>query len=339
MQAIQMTRHGSPDVLVLTDVPTPVPGPGQVLIKVESAGVNYADLIRRRNDPYPFPTPLPFTPGGEVAGRVEAVGAGVEAPPVGSAVFALVGDDGANGYAQYALADAARVVPLPPSITVDAAAGIIVAGTTAMLTLGEVARLGSGETVLVQGAGGGVGGYAVQLAKLLGATVLATASTEARRAAAKALGADHVLDSTTDWAAEVLALTNGRGADVVLDLGGGASFEHSLASLAPFGRLVVLGMASGAPLTLTDTTIRRCFYDPAPNQSLHAFNLGMYFGLRPAVAGHALMAFIAHVAAGEIAVPVGAVLPLSGAAEAHRLIESRQSTGKVVLKPWLETDQ
>lgn len=336
MEVVRVHRHGTPDVLRFEEAPVPSPGPGQVLIKVESAGVNYADVKRRRNDPYPFPTPLPFIPGGEVAGTVEALGEEVGGPPLGTPVFALVGGDGSTGYAQYAVADAPGVIPIPPGITADVASGIVVAGSAAMLILRESARLQPGESVLVQGAAGGVGGYAVQIAKLLGAgVVIGAASTAEKRSAAIALGADHAVDYTrSDWAARVRDLTGGRGVDVVLEMAGGAVFEQGVACLAPFGRVVVYGSSSGESLRLGAETIDALFYRPSPNQSLVSFNLGLWFGMRPEAAVDALTTLVGFVASGQVTVPVGHVLPLRQAAEAHRLLEERRTMGKIVLKPW-----
>lgn len=336
MHIIRQHEFGGPDVLLLEQAPTPSPGPGQILVEVESAAVNFADVTRRRNDPYPFPTALPFTPGSEVAGVVEALGPGVDGPPVGTRIFALVGGDGSTGYAQYALADAPQAIPTPPGLSSDEAAGIVVAGAAAMLMLTAVAAVQPDETVLIQGAGGGVGGYAVQIAKLLGTTVIGTASTAGRRDAALAAGADHVVDPTQPgWTDDVRSLTAGIGVDTVLDISGGEVSRTSLGVLAPFGRFVVGGMASGEPIRLDDTALREVFYAPALNQSLRAFNLGLYFGLRPQAAVTALQTLIGHVAAGRVKVNVGHVLPLSEAADAHRLLESRASTGKIVLKPWV----
>lgn len=336
MKAVRLHRHGTPDVLVHEDVPEPVPGPGQVLVRVESAAVNYADVMRRRGDPYPFPTPLPFTPGGEVAGTVAALGDGVDGPPAGTPVFALVGNDGANGYAQYAVADAPQVIPIPPGLGVDEASAIVVAGSSALLLLTEAARLVAGESIVIQGAAGGVGGYALQLAKLLGAgQVIAAASSPAKREAALALGADAVVDYTRpDWPERVRELTAGLGADVVLETSGGEVAAQSLRCLAPFGRLVVQGAASGRPLVLDSQAVRGLFYDPAPNQSLVAFNVGLWFGLRPQAAIAALGRLLGFVGSGQVKVQVHHVLPLSAAAQAHRLLESRQAIGKIVLKPW-----
>ncbi len=336
MEAIRAKAFGTPDVLVLEKVPVPHPGPGQVLIKVESAGVNFSDVKRRRNDSYPFPTSLPYTPGGEVAGTVETLGDGVERPSVGTPVFSLVGDDGSTGYAQFALANAQQVIPTPPSLSADVASGLVIAGSTALLILKEAARLQPGETVLVQGAAGGVGSYAVQLAKLGGAgTVIGAASTPEKRESVLELGADHTVDYTLeDWPERVLELTEGRGVDVLLEMAGGSAFGQSLSCLAPFGRAVIYGSSSGEPLRLHPEMTQALFYDPAPNQSLIAFNLGLWFGLRPEVAMAAMQKLIEHVVSGRVDVPVGHVMPLSQAAEAHRMLEKRHTTGKIVLKPW-----
>ncbi|CAA9570115.1 MAG: Quinone oxidoreductase [uncultured Thermomicrobiales bacterium] len=336
MQAVRANRFGQADVFELEDVPMPQPGPGQVLIRVESAAVNFADVKRRRSDPYPFPTSLPYTPGGEVAGTVEELGDGVDGLPVGTPVFALVGNDGSSGYAQFALASAPQVIPIPPGLSPDVASGLVIAGSAALLILREAACLRAGESVLVQGAAGGVGGYAVQIAKLLGAgLVIGAAGTHEKRAAALALGADLVVDYTqADWPDRVRELTNGRGVEVLLEMAGGATFERGITCLAPFGRVVVYGSSSGESLQMRADTINTLFYDPSPNQSLIAFNLGLWFGIRPDVAVDALTTLIGFVASGQVDVPIGHVLPLSRAADAHRMLEERRSTGKIILKPW-----
>lgn len=337
MKAVQIQTYGTVEVLEYLELPTPQPGPGQILIKVESAAVNFADVLRRRNDPYPFPTPLPFVPGGEIAGTVEKLGDGVSGPPVGTSVFALAGT-GSGGYAQYALANATGVIPIPPGLSLDAAASLVVAGSTAVLLLTEAARLQPGESVLIPAAAGGVGTYAVQVAKLLGAgTIIAAASSPDKQALAKNLGADHVVDYTQPgWSQTVLDVTAGRGADIVLEVTGGDVFEQSLACLAPFGRLVVYGRTSGMPLAFSADTIHKMFYDPSPNQSIINFNLGLWFGLRPERAIATLQTLIGFVVAGKVDVQVGQVLPLNRVREAHRLLEERRSTGKIVLKPWQE---
>lgn len=337
MKAVQIQTYGTVDVLDYLELQAPQPGPGQVLIKVESAAVNFSDVLRRRNDPHPFPTPLPFIPGGEVAGNVEALGDGVGGPPVGTPVFALAGT-GSGGYAQYALANVTGVIPIPPGLSADAAASLVVAGSTAVLLLTEAVGLQLGESVLIPAAAGGVGTYAVQIAKLLGAgTIIAAASSPDKQALAKKLGADHTVDYTRPgWFQEVLGVTDGRGADVVLEVTGGNVFEQSLACLAPFGRLVVYGRSSGAPLAFSADTIHRVFYDPSPNQSIINFNLGLWFGLRPERAIAALQMLIGFVAKGKVDVQIGHVLPLNRVREAHQLLEERRNVGKIILKPWQE---
>lgn len=336
VKAVQLTTFGGPDVLELIDVHEPSPGPGQILIKVESAAINFADIMRRRNDAYPFPTPLPFIPGGEVAGTIEALGDGVDGPQIGTRVFAVVGGDGSTGYAQYALADAPQVIPIPDGVSTDQAAGIVIAGTTAMLILTDKARLAKGDSVLVGGAGGGVGTYAVQIAKALGAgPVVGLASSEAKGQAAMKAGADHIVDPTLPgWNTSARDFAGGLGPNVVLEMSGGDVFAKGLAILAPFGRFVVYGIASGNPGVFSEEAQHQFFYTPSLNQSIHVFNIGLYFGMRPEIAGNAMAKLIELVASGQIAVQVGHTLPLRDAGEAHRLIEARESTGKVILKPW-----
>ena len=336
MQAIRIHQHGGPEVLRLEELPTPAPGPGEVLIRVTSAAVNFSDTMRRRDDPYPFPTTLPFVPGGEVAGTVEALGEGVDGPAPGTRVLALAGPDGSTGYAQFATADARRVVPVPAGIDDDVASTVLVAGVTPLLMLVETARLQPGESVLVPAAAGGVGSYAVQLARALGAgTVVALAGTEAKRKAALALGADHALDPADPrWPDAVREHTAGRGVDVALEATGTGELERTLGVLAPFGRLVVYGFASRTPGSLGPDALEALLYRPALNQSITGFNVGAFFVLRPDVAGPAVGRLLGMLAAGTLTVPIHRQLPLAEAAEAHRLMEARELHGKVVLKPW-----
>lgn len=336
MKAIRVDEFGGPEVLMLVDAPTPTPGPGQILIRVASAAVNFSDVMRRRDDVYPFPTTLPYVPGGEVAGTVEALGEGVAMPPIGTRVFALVGSDGSGGYAQFAIADAQQVIPIPKGVSDDQAAALVIPGSTAFLALSTIANLGAGETVLIQGAGGGVGGYAVQIAKLLGATVVASASSSTKRDAAIAWGADHVVDSADPaWPEAVRGATDGRGVNVAWEISGGDSFEKALSVLAPFGRVVVAGRASGRPLTVSEAAIESFFYRPSLGQTIHNFNLGLFFGLKPEAAVAALQTVIGYVASGQVVVPVGDVRPLAQADAAHRAIEDRTSRGITILKPWM----
>lgn len=335
MKAVQITELGGPEVLRLVELADPEPPAGTVLIRVESAAVNFSDVMRRRGDAYPVPTALPFVPGGEVAGTVVALGPGVEGPPVGTPVFAIVGADGSGGYAELAVAGEAGVIPIPPGVDVDAAAGVLIAGGGAMVMLSQSARLSKHESVFVPAAAGGAGGFAVQIAKLLGAgPVIAGASTPAKREAALGLGADHAVDySRPGWVEEVRALTGGTGVDVALEMSGGGRLGQTLQTLGPFGRAVVYGSVSGRHGRIPDDVLDAMLYDPSPNQSLIGFNLGPWFALRPEVAFAALTQLVGWVATGEVTVPVGRSLPLAEAAEAHRLLESGATTGKLVLKP------
>jgi NADPH:quinone reductase-like Zn-dependent oxidoreductase len=243
---------------------------------------------------------------------------------------------GSTGYAQYAVADAPLVAPIPRGVSTDAASTILVAGLTALLTLTEAARLRAGETVVVQGAAGGVGAYAIRIAKALGAgRVIGAVGDAARRDAALAHGADEVVVyDTPDWPAAVRACTGGHGADVVLEMRGGPSLGESVDALAPFGRVVVYGQAGGEAARLTPESAFRAFHAPATNPSIVVFNLGLWFAMRPAAAGAAIGQLVGLLASGQVAAPVGRVLPLADAATAHRLLEGRAVDGKLVLTPW-----
>lgn len=335
MKAILMTERGGPEVLTLVEVPDPKVGPGEILIRVGAVSVNFSDVMRRRGDDYPVPTRLPFIPGGEVSGTVAALGEGVDGPAVGTEVFALVGADGSGGYADLAVAYAPNVIPVPPGVDIDAAAGIIIAGLAATLLLTESLGVKPGQSVFIPAAAGGVGSYAVQIAKLLGAApVIAGASTAAKREIATGLGADHVIDYTaTDWADEVRALTDGQGVDAALEMVGGARLAQTLQTLAPFGKMAVFGSVSGDVGTLDEKAIKPWLYDPAPNQSILGFNLGPWFQSRLPLAIAALQQLVGWVASGKLKVPVSRTFPLADAAQAHLLLESGATTGKLILKP------
>jgi NADPH:quinone reductase-like Zn-dependent oxidoreductase len=335
MKQVQAKRFGGPEVLEVVSVATPSPGPGQVLIRVEAAAVNFSDVMRRRASPYPFPTSLPYVPGSEVAGTIEALGPGVAGPAIGTRVFAVVGADGSGGYAEFALAQAPQAIPMPQGLPADVACGLLVAGSTAMLLLTESAKLERGESVFIPAAAGGVGSLLVQLARHLGAgTIVAAASTAPKREAVKALGADVVLDPTALTAADVRAATGGRGVDVWFEMEGGASLELGISALAPFGRAVVYGSASSAPRALSQATQDFLWASPSLGQSVVAFNLGLFFGLKPQVAGAAVGRLLEAIGTGAVSPHVGEVFPLARVADAHRALEGRRTMGKLVLRPW-----
>ncbi len=326
MKAIRFHSTGGPDVLVYEDVPDPVAGPGEVLIKVEAVGMNFADIMRRRGDDYPEPSPPPFILGAEVAGTVAALGDGVTNIPVGLSVLAA---PGAGGYAQYVVVPAATIIPLPEGFDAVQAAALLGHGLTAAIALKQAAKLLPGETVLIEGAAGGVGSFAIQLAKLYGAgKIIAAASTPEKRAKAESMGADVSVDYTKpDWADDVRRVTDGQGVNIVIETAGGDTLNQALDAMAPFGRMIFLGQSSG----------KTALVDPWRLTSMNHSVVGFYIGAYLANAD-LLMAtigeLIGFVASGQVKIQVGTVLPLSQAAEAHRLLEGRQTTGKVVLQPW-----
>jgi NADPH2:quinone reductase len=329
MKAVRFHQTGGPEVLVLEDVPIPTPGAGEILIRVEAAGINYADAMRRNGDPYAEPSPTPYIPGIEVAGTIEAHGPGVRAPAVGTSVFAS--PERGGGYAQYVVASAARVMPLPAGLTPVQATTLVVQGLTAALVLRHAGRLAVGETVAVEAAAGGVGSFAVQLGKLFGASqVIGLASDGAKCARARQLGADAAIDYTDPrWPRTVRRLTGGRGTDLLLEMTRGVTLSRALQALAPFGRMVVYGQASRQTAHIATQRL------VVPNHSITGFYLGAYIGRRDLIRS-TLEDLIGYVLDNRLELQVGAVLPLARASEAHRLLEGRKTTGKVVLQPWAE---
>ncbi|MEY8710513.1 quinone oxidoreductase family protein [Mangrovibacter phragmitis] len=328
MKAVRFHKTGTPDVLVYEDVPDPVPGDSDVLIRVEAIGMNFADVMRRRGDDYPAPSPTPFTLGGEVAGEIIAVGKSVTSLTIGMSVLAAPGE---GGYAQYISVPAAIVIPLPQGFTHEQAVAVTAHGLTAALALRKAARLIPGETVLVEAAAGGVGSIAVQLAKRYGAgKVIAAASTPEKRALAEQLGADASIDYTSaNWAEQVKELTDGHGVDVVLETVGGENVTQALSAMAPFGRMIYIGQSSGKTHLIDPWKLT------VPNHTITSFYVGAYFAF-PDIIQATLTEIIQLVLTDELVLQTTTVLPLSQAAEAHRLLEGRGTTGKVVLKPWSE---
>ena len=326
MKAARFHRTGGPEVLVHEDVPEPTPGPGQIKLKIQAAGVNYVDIMRRRGDPMHEPSPTPFCIGYEMAGEVAEVGEGVTSPAVGDVVFV---NTGSGAYAQYAVVPAELAVPVPEGLTPVQMVALWLQGLTAMLSLRHAGKVNDGDNVLVEAAGGGVGTLAVQLAKVLGAkTVVAAASSDAKLEVARELGADVCVNYSEDgWAEKVWALTDGQGVDVVVESVGGELLEQALTTMAPFGRMVVLGSASNQAAGLHSGELFN------HNRALVGFGIHQYYPDQPLI--ERTIAELADlVRTGRIVLRLDHVLPLSQAAEAHRLVEFRQSTGKVVLEPW-----
>jgi NADPH2:quinone reductase len=315
MRAIQIEEFGGPEVLKLADLPVPEPGDGEVLIHVSRAGMNYADTHQRTND-YLAPYELPLVPGGEVAGVRE---------DTGERVVALTGT---GGYAEYATAPAALTFPIPEGVDDAAALALVVQGLTAWHLYRTSAKLAEGESVVVHAGAGGVGSLAVQLGKPMGAgRVIATASTEEKRALALELGADVAIDAAPEGMKERLQEANGGAkVDVILEMAGGEVFEQSLAALAPFGRLVTYGIASReANTAATGSLMRR-------SRAVVGFWLMHCIG-RPGMVDEALADLFGRVQRGELRVHVGGTYPLSEAARAQVDIAERRTTGKVLLDP------
>jgi len=321
MQAIRPPLTGGPEVLQPTELNTPQPGHGQVLVRVEAAGLNYIDIYHRTGL-YPLPAPLPL--GLEGAGTVEQVGAGVTDIRVGHRVaWASV----PGSYATHVVAPAERLVPIPEGVTTSVAAALLLQGMTAHYLMKSIFPLRAGHTALVHAAAGGVGLLLTQLAKLAGAQVIATVSTVAKAARTKAAGADHVINyQVSDFAPETKRLTGGRGVDVVYDGVGKTTFDGSMDALAPRGYLVLYGQASGVVPPLDPARLAKGSY------FLTRPTLGHYTATRAELLSRARDLFDL-VVAGQLRVRIDRTFPLSQAPDAHRALAGRETTGKVLLIP------
>lgn len=322
MRAIRVHETGSPNALRYEDVPTPTPGAEEVLVRLEAIGVNYIDIYHRTGL---YQNPLPFTPGMEGAGVVAAVGSKVQDLQVGDRV-AYAGVSGA--YAEYAVVPAWRLVTLPAALDAKAGAAAMLQGMTAHYLTRATYPLKAGETALVHAAAGGVGLLLVQIAKRLDARVFGTVSTEAKARLAREAGADAVILYTEqDFEVEVKRLTDGHGVNVVYDSVGKTTFEKSLNVLAPRGYLVLFGQ-SGGPVFPVDPAI----LGVKGSLFLTRTTLGHYTATREELlqrAGDVL----GWVASGQLKLRIEQTFPLGEAAEAHRRLEGRQTTGKVLLLP------
>ncbi len=324
MKAVVAEELGGPEVLRYVDVERPAPRDWEVLIEVEAAGINYADTMRRR-DQYLTRQSFPFTPGSEVAGTVVEVGEGVENASEGDRVVTLI-DSG--GYADFAVAPAASLIPMPENLGFDEAAAVPLQGLTAYHILKTSGALKEGESVLVHAAAGGVGSLAVQMAKLLGAgRVIATAGSPEKLDLARSLGADVLIDYTEeDWPEKVREATDGEGANVILEMVGADFPEKNLQCLATFGRMVVYGAASGDRGHLVPGALMNAC------QSVVGFWL-VPITQRPDLLAPSLEEILGWIASGDLSLSIGATYPLEKAAEAHADLEGRKTTGKLVLKP------
>ena len=322
MRRVRYYEYGGPEVLTVEEADLPTPGPGQVRLRTEAIGANFVDTKMRAGAGGIFHWPLPGSPTGDVVGTVDAVGPDVDDAQLGRRVAALA--EGA--FADAALADAGWLAPVPDGLDLATASLLSTAGPMALRIL-RTGQLAGGETVLVHSAAGSIGGLTVQLAKLLGAgTVIATASTKDKLEFARDLGADVGVDYTADdWPDQVRAAAP-DGVDVVLDAVGGSTLTRSLDLLAPFGRVVVYGAASGELASLLVTSIFQL-------KAVLGFSLFAWRAARPAQARDEVAEVARYFTEGRLRPARHTSLPLTAAAEAHRLLEDRSTIGRVLLLP------
>lgn len=322
MKAVLFHELGGPEVLKLEDAPKPEPKPGWVLIKVHAVGINFADTLFRQGQ-YLMKPNLPDIPGLEAAGVVEAVGEGVTHVKPGMRVATI----GVKTYAEYCTASEAQVMPLPDHVSFAEGAAFPIQTLTAYHMLHTSHQTTPGQTVVVHSAAGGVGIVAVQIAKAAGAQVIGTVSSNSKFDLVKQYGADEVINyEAQDFSEEVLKLTNKRGADLILDAVGKPTLEKGLRCLAPFGHLVLYGRAGGIPdpvnlMSLFQKSIKVSgfvLYTVSSMPDKHREGIEKSFQL---------------MKDGKLKLLIGKSFPLADAAEAHRLMESRGSVGKLVLIP------
>ncbi|WP_158552464.1 quinone oxidoreductase family protein [Spirosoma telluris] len=313
MQAVQFSGFGEADVLQFVDIPKPVPQPGEVLIKVAAAGVNYADVLQRKGT-YPYPVTLPFITGYEVAGVVDRIGEGVTNLQPGQRVMAMIPN---GGYAEYAIANAAQAIPLPDDLGDAEATALLVQGMTAVGLL----HTGQYESVLMLAAAGGVGSVLVQLAKNQGKRVIAAVGSEAKKSQALELGADVAVSyGDADWVQQVREATDGKGVSVTFDAVGGKVGADALKTLAVGGTGVIFGSASGEPTMLAGQQL------VGQGQSVRGYTLFADVAKFGAYAGELFGAY----QAGHLKLPVE-TYPIADVQTAHRDMESRRTKGKVAL--------
>ena len=315
MRAVLIREFGGPEVLEpVEDAPIPSPGDGQLLVKVARAGINFSDIHSRENA-YVAKHDLPFTPGAEVAGTRD---------DSGERVVALVQS---GGYAEYALARAETTFPISDGLEDGAALALLIQGLNAWHLYRTAGRVRPGESVVVHGAAGGVGGLAVQLGKAFGNTVIATASSAEKRDAALSQGADAAVDSDPDGlGGRLIEANGGRPLDVVFDIAGGKAFEESIEALAPFGRIVVNGIATKQQNELRTGRLLRNSWTVAGFWLMHCLG-------RRDMMEEPLADLFERAARGELRPVVGTTYPLSEVRRAHEDLAGRRTQGKLLLDP------
>ncbi|MFE3445469.1 NADPH:quinone oxidoreductase family protein [Nocardia sp. NPDC059180] len=326
MRALQQSSLDGPkDLRLVSDAPVPTPGPGEVLIRVGAAGVNFVDVSQSRGVFAGGPQP-PYLAGIEAAGEVVALGEGAAGVELGAHVIGVTIMGGA--FAEYAVLMAAGTAPLPPGWTDEQALGMVVSWPTALAALKPLGQIEAGQTVLIHAAAGGTGQVAVKLAKHYGATVIAAASPD-KHEAVKELGADYLLDShSSELAADVLRLTEGEGVDLVLESAGGATFEASLAATKRVtGRVVVFGLAGGeASITNWDLVYKHQVH-------LIGLNIGILIQSAPHIFGQVMGEMFGLIASGVLGPGTPTIRELSDGPQALQDLEARTTLGKLALVP------
>jgi NADPH2:quinone reductase len=315
MKAVRIHEYGSADNLRLDEIEKPQPAAGEILIKTAAAGINYADTMLRAGN-YLMKPPLPFTIGFEVAGTVEAVGEGVRNWQIGQRVLAMVRG---GGYAEYATANGATVVPIPDNLSYGQATALLVQGLTA---IGLLTDLKAEQTILIHAAAGGVGSLLVQLAKHKGARVIGTASSAEKLQKVVGLGADIGINYTeADWTKQILAATEGTGANLIIEMVGGEIGKRNFECLATAGMMIIYGAVSGEDFSISALGLL------GKMQTVKGYNLNHETRANIAEFTGELLE---HMNAGRLEVTV-TEFPLEEAAAAHRAMEGRKTTGKVIL--------
>lgn len=316
MKAIQITEFGGPEVMQLVELPDPIAGRDQVLINVSAIGLNFADTVQIRNQ-YVTQQKLPLIPGLEVVGTTSE----------GKRVLASISE---GAYAQKVVVHKSAAMEIPEGVSDEAALAMLVQGTTAWHILKTFGHLAPGESVVVHAGAGGVGSVAIQLAKMWGARVIAVTSSDEKSALAKSLGADVTVDAkSANLAQAMLEANNGKPVDLVLEMVGGKTFDASLEVLAPFGRVIVYGMASGEMATPVNSISLL-----GSNKTITGFWLGHCFGKKELLDDVIAQLFVL-IKNGKLKPIIGATFPLSKAGDAHRAIVGRGTTGKITLVPAL----
>lgn len=323
MKALLCHEFAGPEKLMMGEIDLPEAGPGQLKIAIHACGLNFADTLVIQGL-YQEKPAFPFSPGMEIAGEVIGIGEGVTAFSVGDRISAM---NGYGGFAEEAIIDAGMAVPLPPNMDYVTGASFAVAYGTSHMALDHRARLQPGETLLVHGAAGGVGLTAVELGKLMGATVIATASTDEKLALAKRYGADHLINYRQEsFRDRVKEITNGRGADVIFDPVGGKVFEDSVRCIAWEGRLIVIGFASGEIANFpTNLALVKNF-------SVVGLYWGRYSQKDPSTLMGSMKQLLNWFSEGKLKPHISQTFPLEQGSEALLTLMERRAQGKVVLK-------